>query len=188
MIKIIYLIRHGLDDESYIGGYSEVDLMDEGIEQIERSSLWLKNSQLNFNKIYTSDIKRAVTSSEILNRYFNLAVIKNSEFRELDKGILNGLKKQIAIEKYPEFINIDDINLRYPGGESMYDLYCRIKKLLSNISKYDKSLIVTHRGVINMMYVILGGDDLNMNKERYGVEHASIHELDLVKSRIRRIR
>ena len=27
---MIYLLRHGLDDESYIGGYSDVSLIPEG--------------------------------------------------------------------------------------------------------------------------------------------------------------
>lgn len=185
---MIYFVRHGLDDESYIGGYSTVNLTMEGIRQAEESALWLKDSGLEFNRIYSSDIKRAVSTAEIINKYFDLSITKDCQLRELDKGEMNGLKKEIAMEKYPEFMNVDDIYMRYPSGESMYDLYCRIKVLLSNISRYDKSLIVTHRGVINMMYIMFSGDDLNMDKEKYGVEHASIHELDLVKSRIRRIR
>ena len=34
---MIYLIRHGLDDEAYIGGWSDVDLISEGIEQVEET-------------------------------------------------------------------------------------------------------------------------------------------------------
>lgn len=78
-------------------------------------------------------------------------------------------------------MNINRIDVRYPEGESMLDLYKRIKLLLENIDKYDNSLLITHRGVINMIYVILNGEELTMDKEKYGVEHASIHELDLAK-------
>lgn len=70
----------------------------------------------------------------------------------------------------------------------MLDLYRRIKKLLENIDEYDNSLIITHRGVINMIYVLLNNDKLTMDKEKYGVEHASVHELDLEKRKIRRIK
>ena len=101
---------------------------------------------------------------------------------------MTGLKKGIAKVSYPDYIVINDINTRYPGGESMLDLYLRIKRLLLEFSKYDESLVVTHRGVINMIYCLLNGDSLDMNKERYNVEHASVHELDLTKSRVRRIR
>ena len=33
---MIYFLRHGLDDERYIGGWSEVDLTDEGVEQVRK--------------------------------------------------------------------------------------------------------------------------------------------------------
>ena len=34
---MIYLLRHGLDDENYIGGYSDVKLIPEGIEQVKKA-------------------------------------------------------------------------------------------------------------------------------------------------------
>ena len=58
----------------------------------------------------------------------------------------------------------------------MKDLYERIKKI--DFNKYDNSIIVTHRGVINMLYVLLNNDELTMDKEKYGVIHASIHKLE----------
>jgi len=47
---------------------------------------------------------------------------------------------------------------------------------------------VTHRGVINMIYYLTLGDELNMDKEQYNVSHAPVHEFDICKSRIRKIR
>lgn len=185
---MIYLVRHGLDDESYIGGHSDIDLTIEGIKQAKDTGLWLKENNININKIYTSDIKRAVTTSQIMGEILNLEIIKTNKLRELDKGLLTGLKKEVAISKYPEYININKIEKNYPNGESMLDLYKRIKLLLKNIDKYDNSLLVTHRGVINMIYVLLNNEKLTMDKEKYGVEHASVHELDLKKRRIRRIK
>ena len=185
---MIYLVRHGLDDESYIGGHSNIDLTEFGIKQVENTGIWLKENNIKVRSIYTSDIKRAVTTSQIIGEILNLDIIKTNELRELDKGLLTGLKKEVAISKYPEYININKIERRYPNGESMLDLYKRIKSLLKNINKYDNSLLVTHRGVINMIYVLLNNDKLTMDKEKYDVEHASVHELDLKKSKIRRIK
>ena len=42
---MIYLVRHGLDDESFIGGYSNVGLIDEWIKQCQmicadRNAIW----------------------------------------------------------------------------------------------------------------------------------------------------
>lgn len=185
---MIYLVRHGLDDESYVGGHSVVDLVPEGIMQVNDLGIWLWKQEFDVDRIYTSDIKRAVSTAEIINKYLELSIIKTSDLRELDKGLLTGLKKEIAMVKYPEYIEVNDINIRYPYGESMLDLYSRMKKFLADISLYDKSLVVTHRGVINMIYCILNGDELDMNKEKYNVEHGSVHELDLGRSRVRRIR
>jgi len=185
---LIYLVRHGLDDESYVGGHSDVDLIDEGIIQVHELGAWMMKQNFDISRIYTSDIKRTVTTTEIINKYLELPVIETSDLRELDKGLLTGLKKEIAIGQYSEYINLNDVRIRYPGGESMIDLYIRIKKLLLNISLYDNSLMVTHRGVINMIYCLLNQDRLDLNKEKYGVVHASVHELDIVKSRVRRIK
>ena len=69
----------------------------------------------------------------------------------------------------------------------MYDLYNRIKILLEKLKSNENTLIVTHRGVINMIYYILNKISLDMNKERFNVTHASLHELDLNKKLIRRI-
>ena len=41
---MIYLVRHGLDDENYIGGWSDVDLIDEGIKQIESTREYIVNN------------------------------------------------------------------------------------------------------------------------------------------------
>lgn len=185
---MIYLLRHGLDDESFIGGYSNVGLIKEGKIQVNDSAKWLKANVTKINKIYSSDVKRAIESAEIVNKYLKLDIEYTKDLRELNKGLLNGMPKHEAELLYPDYINVKDINLKYPNGESMLDLYKRIKILLDSISKYDDSLIVTHRGVINMIYTLLNNDTLSMDKKRYNVVHASVHELDLEKNKIRRIK
>ena len=59
---MIYLMRHGLDDENFIGGWSDVDLIEEGIRQVESVGEKLKSSNIDIEKIITSDVKRAVTT------------------------------------------------------------------------------------------------------------------------------
>jgi broad specificity phosphatase PhoE len=77
--------------------------------------------------------------------------------------------------------------MKYPEGESLLELYQRIKSSLEQILSLDNSLIVTHRGVINMFYYILNEVPLDMNKSQFGVTHASIHELEPKKRKIKRI-
>ena len=185
---MIYLMRHGLDDESYVGGYSDIDLIDEGIEQVRDVGKWLCEMDFIFENIYTSDVKRTITTANIINKYLELPLILDGNLRELDKGVLNGMKKDIAMDLYFKYMVNKDINVKYPGGESMMEFYLRIKDLLNDFSKYENSLVVTHRGVINMIYYILLRMDVDFDKEKFDVVHASVHELDLKKSKIRRIR
>lgn len=150
--------------------------------------MWFYQSKFNIDKIFTSDIKRAVSTAEIINEYLNLELFLDNRLRELDKGLLTGMKRDDAMILYPSYVNINDIDVKYPNGESMYDFYLRIGELLLNMSKYEDSIVVTHRGVINMIYCYLLGDNVHLNKGKYNVEHASVHELDLIRNKIRRVK
>lgn len=183
---MIYLLRHGKDDENYVGGWSITDLTDEGKKQIELISKYIKEN-LNITSIYSSDIKRVKTSSLIVSKELNLNPIFTDKLRELNKGDLTGLNIKDALEKYPEYFNEINIFTRYPNGESMMDLYIRMKILLNIILQYEKSLFITHRGVINMFYFILNNELPTMNKNTFNVEYASLHEINILTKKIRRV-
>lgn len=187
---MIYLLRHGLDDESFIGGHSDVDLVNDGIIQIKNSALFIKEN-LNINRIISSDVKRAVSSALIVKDALPMDIPFEVDLRlrELDKGLLTGKLKSSLTEEEKSISKTKDINERYPNGESMQDMYNRVKTLLDSGYFVDKdsSLIVTHRGIINMIYFIFNNEELTMDKKKFNVEHASIHELDIDKRKIKRI-
>lgn len=183
---MIYLLRHGLDDERFIGGWSDVDLTKEGIKQVEDVSKYIKG--LKINTILCSDIKRAVTTALIVNKELDKKIIYTKDLRELDKGIITGMEKETAYEKYPDLFNNVTTKTIYPNGECMEDLYKRIKIYLNKLLKMDNVLCITHRGVINMMYFILNDININMNKEQFNVEHASLHEINTLTKKIRRLK
>lgn len=186
---MIYLMRHGLDDENFIGGWSDVDLIEEGIRQVESVGEKLKSSNINIEKIITSDVKRAETTSKIIRDFYPNAEIEvNALFREQNKGVLNGMEKEKAKILYPEYFGFIAVDKTYEGGESLLDLYYRMKKCIDYIlSIEDDTLIITHRGVINMIYYIFNNIELDMNKERFNVDHASVHELNKGKRMIRKV-
>lgn len=184
---MIYLLRHGLDDENYIGGWSEVDVINEGKMQIYDATQFLKQQNFQINKIFTSDVKRAITTANIVAKELNVEVIKDSNLRELNKGDLNGMLKSEAIKNYPQYLKEVTIDTKYPNGESMQEFYQRVKEYLPKLYELDNNLIVTHRGVINMLYFILNNIDLDMNKEQFNVTHGSIHKLDIKENKIERI-
>lgn len=81
---MIYLLRHGLDDGNYVGGYSNISLIQEGYNQLDY--IIPKLEKLNIKKIYTSDIKRAIDTSNYINQELNLQINIDKNLRELDKG------------------------------------------------------------------------------------------------------
>lgn len=181
---MIYLMRHGLDDETKIGGWSDVDLIRAGQMQVAYTSLYLRD--LKLVKIISSDILRCRTTAQIINSNLHLPIEYTDKLREQNKGLLNGIDRKEAEQKYPEYIKLKDIRKSYPEGESLYDLYHRVEALLPWILEQDQSLLITHRGVINMIYFLLQNQQLDENKEQFGVTHTSIHELDPVKRKIKK--
>lgn len=188
---MIYLLRHGLDDERFIGGWSDVDLLPEGIEQVNNTLDKMKSLGISVEKILVSDVLRAKTTADlVLAKYSSISSYEvNTIFNEQNKGLLNGMPVEIADRDYPKYrgknVQIDTV---YPEGESLLDLYKRIKECLNEIlSLDDNTLIVTHRGVINMLYFILNEQELDMDKKQFGVTHASLHELNKKEKSIRKV-
>lgn len=186
---MIYFLRHGLDDETRIGGWSNLSLLDEGVAQVKESANKIKEMNLPIVKIITSDIKRAEETASIVSNIIGVDNLEvNSNLREQNKGDLNGMPKEEADIKFPEFKNGVEIDTVYPNGESMMDMYNRTKKLLDYFdSLEDNTLIVTHRGIINMIYFLSENRIPDMNKKQFKVTHASLHEYDKNNRTIRKV-
>lgn len=181
-------MRHGQDDEDYIGGWSDVRLIDEGIEDVKNNAVWIKDN-LNIKKIICSNVLRCRETTKIVNSKLNVDVEYTDNLREQNKGLLNGVKRSEAYKSYKEFLDNIHIYSKYPNGESLLDLYNRIKVYLEYILRMDDdTLLITHRGVINMIYFITLNKELDMNKKQFNVDTASIHELDKNLKKIRRIK
>lgn len=181
---MIYLLRHGLDDESKIGGWSDVGLTKEGIKQIKKAKNFITEN-ISFRDIVSSDIKRASESAKIINEDFNKKIIYTTLLREQNKGDYNGLPKMVL--KDDTFLKDLTIYDTFPNGESLLDLYFRIERLMLVIDTWDDNLLITHRGVINMIYYLLNNKKPDMYKDSFDVTHASVHKLDLKSKTIERI-
>lgn len=182
---MIYLLRHGLDDESKIGGWSNTSLTKEGVKQVKRAKEYILEN-INFEKIISSDIKRAKQTALIVNENLNKKIIFTDMLREQNKGDYNGKEKN-EIDENNYFLGDIKIYDTYPNGESLVDLYFRVEKLLLTLNNLDDVLLVTHRGVINMIYYLLNDKKPDMYKDSFDVTHASVHKLDLKNKKIERI-
>lgn len=185
---MIYLIRHGKDNKDYIGGWSDISLIDKGRKKIEKNAYWIKDN-LKIKKIISSDIKRAHETAEIISSILNIDYELTSLLREQNKGLLNGKLKSNLTEKERNLINYQTIDTLFPNGERLTDLYNRVKDNMEYFKNLeDDTLIITHRGVINMFYYIFNDIPLDMDKKKFNVKCGSIHEIDFNNKTIRRIK
>ena len=102
---------------------------------------------------------------------------------------MNGALRDDIWDEYGTLIENASEDTIYPEGESLRMLYERMKDYINKIiSLEDDTLLITHRGVINMIYYILNDIPLDFDKKRFGVETASVHELDVKNMSIRKVR
>ncbi|MEW8995701.1 histidine phosphatase family protein [Clostridium sp.] len=69
----IYLVRHGQDDDNYRGGWSNLGLIEEGIEQAKLLANYLCKNKKSYSisKIISSDLERTVeTTRELKDIHF----------------------------------------------------------------------------------------------------------------------
>lgn len=86
----IYLIRHGQDDETIRGGWSEAPLTKEGRQQIEGLENYFKS--LDISAIYSSDLTRAMETTEILSHFKpEIPIYYDERLREINNGLLAGM-------------------------------------------------------------------------------------------------
>lgn len=186
---MVYLMRHGQDDETYVGGWSSVPLIEQGIKEAQDSAEWLKEN-IEVKKIICSDVLRAEQTAQIVSEYLGIPYETSQDLREQNKGLLNGVEKEIAYNEYTGFKDNEvTTETVFPEGESLRDLYNRVKIYLSKImSMEDGTLLITHRGYINMIYFLLNNQPLDMDKKQFGVTTGSIHELDQKNRLIKKVR
>lgn len=126
MARII-LVRHGKTDwnrELRIqGGSSDTPLNKEGRQQAENMASRL--SQRSIQAIYSSPLKRAMGTAEIIARHHNIEVVVEKSLREIEAGKLEGVTSAELGRRFSELLTRDGVSKRMPGGESLTDLQQR---------------------------------------------------------------
>ena len=137
----LYLVRHGETKENitrFMQGQRPGELTPAGIAQIEALATSL--SEMHFDAIISSDLKRAYDSAQILSRKRNLTVQTTPLLRERDWGDWTG--------RY-----IPDLqDLPLPDNvEKMEDLLHRAQSFLQWVKNNypDKTILAVGHGIIN---------------------------------------
>lgn len=182
----IFLVRHGKDDGNYRGGWSSMPLTEEGINQVKKLAEFLNTQKdyYNIEKIISSDLERARQTTNIINEKLNVNVEFTERLREMNNRKIAGMLNKDVEKIYPGlYYNTLRIDERYPGGESPIEFHDRIIKDFKDIVKENKNhnniMIVTHSGVINIIYRYINNMEWSNKIKSIKVSNASIYSLIL---------
>ena len=164
-IKIMYFVHGTTTDNAskLCSGWKEAMLNDLGKEQSENLGKVSRERGDKFDIMFTSDLKRAIDSSNIA--FPEVEKIRDKRLRECNYGDLDGEHKSLVI--YEE--HIDD---KFPNGESLKDVEMRMRDFVNYLKEnYDGKTIgiVAHRAPQLALEVItknISWEEANQNDWR----------------------
>jgi len=178
----LILVRHGETEENISKisqGHSQGKLTEKGKEQAKKLALRLKNEKID--KIYVSDLKRAVdTAAEIIKYHPKTEVIYEPALREQSLGIFEGKPYERIVEAAKK-AGLPRYKYKPEGGESWPEMTKRITTFLHQLVHQEKNktiLIVGHGGPIRFFLI----DFLKAPEEQwedYKHENCAVTILDI---------
>ena len=160
----LFLVRHGdteLNSKERYWGHSDVKLGAAGLKQAEKLRDRLVTEKID--AIYSSDLERASLTAKIIASKHQLDVITCAELQEINFGKVEGLTFDEIIRLYPELTELWTSwsrQLKFPDGESVDELNCRVSKFLGRLEKHapdETILIVAHAGPLRLLVCHLLG-------------------------------
>ena len=174
MSKLV-LLRHGQSQwnlENRFTGLKDIELSENGILEAKESGRLIKEKKIPIDIVYSSGLKRAIDTAIIAMKEANydhlfnngeLIIIKNIAVNERDYGDLTGLNKKETAEKYgKEQVHIwrRSYDVNPPGGESLKNVFERVKPYFENTMKKDLEnrkniLLSAHGNSLRALFLIL---------------------------------
>lgn len=175
----LYFVRHGESEANLLREFSnrgfKHGLTECGLRQAEQLAGELRGTA--FAKIYTSPLKRAFQTAEILNRYQDCPLEITDALREFDTGVLEGTSDLAGWDLHNRVLQqwMDgEWAARIPGGESHLDIQARFLPFIEGLLKShsdENFLLVGHGGTtLNMLPLILENIDFDFVRDHH-IEH-----------------
>ena len=181
MIDLV-VVRHGETDWNRIRrlqGHTDVALNETGIEQAVKLAVALADERIA--AIHSSDLGRALATARPVAAGLGLPVTSHVSLRERNYGVLEGLTYAEIEERHPEEaerMRGRDVTTRFVDGESQQEFFTRATDAIRGIAEAEarlpaadliegrrKVLIVTHGGVLDMLYRAACGKALDAHRD-----------------------
>lgn len=157
----ILVIRHGqsvADLEDRHEGRADFELTELGCKQAKSAAKWIKE-HYEIDIILSSPLKRAAKTAELISMETGADIIFDDELMEWNNGLLAGLYRSEANEKFPLPEGGRKPHDEFAESESYINFRARAEMAWSRIiHKYEKEeskskiCIVSHGGMINMLF------------------------------------
>ena len=180
MVKLI-IVRHGFSeynrDKKYTG-QSDIPLTEMGVLQAKLACDYLL-ANFKVDKIYSSDLSRAVDTAKPLAEKLGLEIITDARLRELDTGLWTDKTFEEVRNSFPQTSKLYRENIgrgRPDGGESYQELMMRAKNVFEEIANENEGktiAVFTHGGVLRALYCAWNNISLDEVKNAKRFSNAS---------------
>jgi 2,3-bisphosphoglycerate-dependent phosphoglycerate mutase len=167
--RLLVLVRHGQSEwnlKNLFTGWRDVDLTEKGVGEATAAGQKLKAQGLTFDVAYTSALKRAQRTLDIVLKEMgqsSIPVTKNLALNERDYGDLSGLNKDDARKKWGEdqvLIWRRSYDIAPPGGESLKDTIARtlpyyVQEILPGVLGGKRTLVAAHGNSLRALIMVL---------------------------------
>ena len=181
----LYFVRHGRTvwnlEGRFQGAGGDSPLLPESIETLKELGQYLKD--VSFDKIYSSDLPRAIKSAEIIQSQLTNPCPLQSvpELREWHLGKLEGLKIATLNAIYPQQIqafkpNLAKFDTSMFEAESLYSTTQRTIQFIKSLknTKAEQLLLVGHGANLTAsLRTLLGFNEAHLRKNG-GLANASL--------------
>lgn len=157
----VLLVRHGqslADLEDRHEGRADFPLTELGCKQARAAAKWIKESY-EIDIILSSPLKRAAKTAEFISEETGTSIIFDDELMEWNNGLLAGLLRSEAIERFPLPEGGRKPHDEFAETESFINFRARAEMFWSKfIHRYENEetvkriCIVSHGGMINMLF------------------------------------
>ena len=167
--RLLVLVRHGQSEwnlKNLFTGWRDVDLSEQGIAEARAAGRKLKAQGLSFNVAYTSALKRAQRTLDLMLEEMgqtSIPIVRDQALNERDYGDLVGMNKDDARKKWGEeqvHIWRRSYDVPPPGGESLKDTVARalpyyVQEIQPRVLRGERVLVSAHGNSLRALIMVL---------------------------------
>src|SRR6187402_2736412 len=166
--RLLVLVRHGQSEwnlKNLFTGWKDVDLTEQGVAEALAAGRKLKAQGLKFDVAYTSALKRANRTLDLILGEMGqtVPIVRDQALNERDYGDLVGMNKDDARAKWGEeqvLIWRRSYDVPPPGGESLKDTVARalpyfVQDILPRVLRGERTLISAHGNSLRALIMVL---------------------------------